>query len=141
MASDEQRVSDVLTRWCGESPTRAREPLVTLWDRTGEAHGHDGIPFDDDGAERLLQILEDEFTDRRLRLRPRDLLGLTVQGLINALPPPSRPALHLAEASGRTLSEAEITRVAEAVAKQLRPAARGAKAKKPVKTLGKRPSR
>jgi hypothetical protein len=116
MASDELRVSKVLERWCGVAPDRATEPLVMLWDRTGEEHGHDGIPFDDEGTERLLQLLEDEFTDRRLRLRPRDLVGLTVQGLALALPAPSRAALRLAEASGRTLSDAEIERIAEAVA-------------------------
>ena len=127
MASDEQRISNVLERWCGEKPTRATEPLVVLWDRTGAGHGHDGIPFDDEGAEKLLQLLEDEFTDRRLRLRPRDLLGLTVQGLVLALPAPALSALQLATASGRVLSDAEIERIADAVAKRTKPVKRATK--------------
>ena len=76
----DQRVAEVIRNWCGQRPVRASDRLRGLW----ETHGPSGMPFDDEGAERLIRELEREFPGHGLR--PGDVLGLTADGLIDAIP-------------------------------------------------------
>lgn len=76
----DQRVGVVIRNWCGQRPARSSDRLQGLW----ETRGPTGIPFDDEGAERLVRELEREFPGHGLR--PGDVLGLTVDGLIDAIP-------------------------------------------------------
>jgi len=75
----DQRVAEVVRNWCGQRPAPGSR-LQGLW----ETHGPSGVPFDDEGAERLIWELEREFPGHGLR--PGDVLGLTVDGLIDAIP-------------------------------------------------------
>jgi len=75
----DRRVAKVVETWCGQSPVRGSDRLQALW----ETHGLSGVPFDDEGAERLIQGLEREFPGHGLR--PVDVLGLMVDGLIDAI--------------------------------------------------------
>lgn len=76
----EERVIRVIERWCGARPERGSDKVRALWER----HGPSGVPFDDEGAERLIRKLDDEFPGHRLR--PVDVLELSVDGLIDAIP-------------------------------------------------------
>ena len=76
----DQRVAEVIRNWCGQRPVRASDRLRGLW----ETHGPSGMPFDDEGAERLIRDLEREFPGHGLR--PGDVLDLTADGLIDAIP-------------------------------------------------------
>lgn len=75
----DQRVAEVIRNWCGQRPAPGSR-LQGLW----ETHGPSGVPFDDEGAERLIWELEREFPGHGLR--PGDVLRLTVDGLIDAIP-------------------------------------------------------
>ena len=76
----DQRVGNVIRNWCGQRPARGSETLQGLW----ETHGPSGVPFDDEGAERLIRALGREFPGHGLR--SVDVLGLTVDGVIEAIP-------------------------------------------------------
>ena len=76
----DQRVAEVIRRWCGQRATRGSDGLRSFW----ETYGPSGVPFDDEGAERLIRELEREFPGHGLR--PGTVLGLTVDGLIDAIP-------------------------------------------------------
>ena len=75
----DQRVADVVRNWCGQRPAPGNR-LQGLW----ETHGPSGVPFDDEGAERLILELGREFPGHGLR--PGDVLRLTVDELIDAIP-------------------------------------------------------
>jgi hypothetical protein len=74
------RVAQVVQRWCGQRPARGSDKLREIW----EQHGASGVPFDDEGAKRLSQELDQEFP--RHGLRPVDVLELTFDGLVDAVP-------------------------------------------------------
>jgi len=75
-----ERLAQVIARWCGQRPARGSDKLNDLWDE----HGPQGVPFDDEGAERLIRELDQEFPGHGLR--PVDVLDLSVDGLLNAIP-------------------------------------------------------
>ena len=66
--------------WCGARPDRGSESLQALWDRT-----RGSVEFTSGGAELLIRALESECG--RVRLRPADLACLTVDDLVQAMPP------------------------------------------------------
>jgi hypothetical protein len=74
------RIAQVVERWCGQRPARGSDKLRELW----EQHGPSGAPVDDEGVERLIQGLDQEF--HRHGLRPVDVLELTFDGLVDAVP-------------------------------------------------------
>ena len=74
-----QRVAEVIRNWCGQRPAPGSR-LQGLW----ETHGPRGVSFDDEGADRLICELEREFPGHGLQ--PGDVLRLTVDGLIDAIP-------------------------------------------------------
>jgi hypothetical protein len=76
----EERVIQVIIRWCGKPPANGSDTLRALW----ETHGPNGVPFEMEGAERLIGELDAEFPGHRLR--PVDLLELTFDGLVDAIP-------------------------------------------------------
>ena len=74
------RVIRVIQAWCGQPPAQGTDRLEDLWLR----HGPSGVPFNDEGAERLIAGLDREFPGNGLRVV--DVLGLTFDGLVNAIP-------------------------------------------------------
>ena len=72
-------MGEVIRNWCGQRPAPGSS-LQGLW----EIHGASGVPFDDEGAERLIWELERAFPGHGLR--PGDVLRLTVDGLTDAIP-------------------------------------------------------
>ena len=126
------RVAQVVERWCGQRPARGSDTLRELW----EQHGPSGVPFDDEGAERLIRALDQEFS--RHGLRPVDVLELTFDVLVDAVPDSvageavafTLPARSLATSNRNTvapvvvtLSDESIERLATRIAQLLRPAA------------------
>src|SRR5436190_21858827 len=75
-----ERLAQVIVRWCGQRPERGSDNLVDLW----EQNGPQGVPFDAEGAERLIRQLDREFPGHGLR--PVDVLDLSFDGLLNAIP-------------------------------------------------------
>lgn len=74
------RVIRVIQVWCRQPPAQGTDRLEDLWLR----HGPAGVPFNDEGAERLIGELDKEFPGNGLRVV--DVLDLTFDGLVNAIP-------------------------------------------------------
>src|SRR4051812_46711085 len=124
------RVTEVVERWCGRRPARGSDKLQELW----EENGPSGVPFDDEGAERLIRELDSAFPGHRLR--PVDVLGLTFDGSVDAVPDDlveaplaltlgARGAAPEASNAKRpvvvTLADETIERLATRIAQLLRP--------------------
>jgi len=74
------RVAQVVERWGGQRPDRGSDKLRELW----EQHGPSGLPFDDEGAKRLIRALDQEFP--RHGLTHTDLFDVTFDDLVDAIP-------------------------------------------------------
>jgi hypothetical protein len=124
----DQRVAEVIRRWCGKRAARGSDGLQSFW----ETYGPSGVPFDDEGAERLIRELEREFPGHGLR--PGTVLGLTVDGLIDAIPnsvvepffaftlatrPVAAPAPETAAPAVVSLSDETIERLSRKIAQLL----------------------
>jgi hypothetical protein len=113
-----------IERWCGKEPDLGSNRLQMLW----EVNGPSGVPFDPAGAELLIDILDEEFSDRPMLLRAVDILDLTVDGLIDAIPDgaadismEAAPTPRAASPLVVTLSDDSIERLASRLTAHLAP--------------------
>ncbi len=111
------RTLTCVEKWCGKKPALGTDLLRALWER----HGPNGVPFEDEGAEKLIQILDDEFGPV---LRPVDIIPLSFDGLVDAIP----DAADVPVAASRgpapvpqvvTLSDETLDRLAQRIAEQM----------------------